>query len=103
MNFMYFRYNMKFSASVPPSEVDKAEIDREADMESVESQSQEDDEENEEFVEAVEDMADLNASQRKELMEILRKVEKSEEQTEPSTREGSQPNDEGPNGDAISS
>lgn len=99
------RYNLKFSASAAPSEVDKAEHDREVDMESVESQ--EDDDENDEFVEAVEDMADLNASQRKELMEILRKVEneKSEDKdaarTDCSTRERNQPNNEELNGDVI--
>ena len=85
--------------------MDKAENDREVDMESVESQ--EDDDENDEFVEAVEDMADLNASQRKELMEILRKVEneKSEDKdatrTDCSTRERNQPNNEELNGDVI--
>ena len=78
---MFFRYNLKFSASTAPSEVDKAENDREADVESVESQ--EDEEEKEEFVEAVEDITDLNASQRKELMEILRKVEETNEGGQP--------------------
>ena len=69
------RYHLKF-AVMTPSEADRAEVDREKEVESVADEESDQREDEEEFVEAAEH---LNESQTKELMEMLKRLDEDEE------------------------